>query len=76
MIIDRRIEIRKQKLNTMLYFNNIKNDFQNRCKYVDSNIEENIKFFISKPGNEKLERENNKIRANVNKILMKLMKKK
>ena len=49
---DRRIQIRTQKLNDILYFNNVKIDFQERVKYIDSNVEESIKFFISKAGNE------------------------
>ena len=34
---DRRIQIRTQKLNDILYFNNVKIDFQERVKYIDSN---------------------------------------
>ena len=73
---DRRIQIRTQKLNDILYFNNVKIDFQERVKYIDSNVEESIKFFISKAGNEKKIRENNKIRADVKKIMMRSMKNK
>jgi hypothetical protein len=39
-------------------------------------VEESIKFFISKAGNEKKIRENNKIRADVKKIMMRSMKNK